>query len=314
MPGSPRCWCARCSPSATNGCCATAATSSPYRTMPTCGRCSSIASGIRPARWRCSARRASNSASTRNCFRTNSAGARSRCSRSTASIRWRRCRRSPTTRRSSASHRRHRCARHAAPALGHATELPRPLPRRWTLARRIHRTLVTALQEQLVFVRSPFSRSTSSSAGSPASRHAVQRSRVVRADRVGFIDYQLTDCRGDHAPAGSPISRPYYREEPPTHAEYLAARPVRACRRGSPDRSARRARRVFPRAGDRRDLDIDEARLSARPLLGRLCARSPATMIEFRDVPEMTRISSCPTPRTSTAPTCLASPSRSRMC
>src|SRR6185295_19173605 len=33
MPGSQRCWCARCSPPATNGCCATAATSSPCRTM-----------------------------------------------------------------------------------------------------------------------------------------------------------------------------------------------------------------------------------------------------------------------------------------
>jgi hypothetical protein len=64
---------------------------------------------------------------------------------------------------------------------------------RWSFARRIHRQTETALQERLVFMRSPFSaanmaRRFLAGFGMPFNDYVV-----LRPDRVGFIDYRHTD-------------------------------------------------------------------------------------------------------------------------
>jgi len=65
--------------------------------------------------------------------------------------------------------------------------------RRWTLSRWIHRKLLTALQENLVLVRSAFSATNIverwiAGEGPPVNDHVL-----VRADRAGFIDYHQPD-------------------------------------------------------------------------------------------------------------------------
>jgi len=64
---------------------------------------------------------------------------------------------------------------------------------RWTLARRIHRVLLTPLQERLVLTRSSFSlvnlvERLVTGDGLPRNEHTV-----VRADRAGFVDYAHPD-------------------------------------------------------------------------------------------------------------------------
>jgi len=89
--------------------------------------------------------------------------------------------------------------------------------RRWTLSRWIHRKLLTALQENLVFVRSAFSAINIierwiAGEGPPMNDHVV-----VRADRAGFIDYYRPDLPGIRASRVADLVR-YYREAPPTDA------------------------------------------------------------------------------------------------
>ncbi|HEV7413225.1 MAG TPA: hypothetical protein VGP14_06165 [Casimicrobiaceae bacterium] len=159
--------------------------------------------------------------------------------------------------------------------------------RRWTLSRWIHRKLLTALQENLVFVRSAFSAINIverwiAGEGPPMNDHVV-----VRADRAGFIDYHRPDLPGIRASRVAELVR-YYREEPPTDSrtwlhdlDAASAWVEKIQRRGG--------RVVFFRepAADE-SLALDEANFPRDRYWDAYARRSPATMIDFRDVPEMT--------------------------
>ena len=90
--------------------------------------------------------------------------------------------------------------------------------RRWTLARRIHRALLTFVQERLVLARSSFSMVNMverwiSGVGMPLNEHVV-----VHADRVGLIDYRHPDLTWTRAKRVADLEA-YYRDNPPVPAD-----------------------------------------------------------------------------------------------
>jgi hypothetical protein len=157
---------------------------------------------------------------------------------------------------------------------------------RWTLSRWIHRTLLTVLQEHLVFVRSAFALTNIverwiAGEGPPMNDHVF-----VRADRVGFIDYHRPDLPGIRASRIADLVR-YYREEPPTDAgtwlhdlETVTSWVEKIQKRGG--------RVVFFRepAADE-SLALDEANFPRDRYWDAYARRAPAPMIDFRDVPGM---------------------------
>lgn len=158
---------------------------------------------------------------------------------------------------------------------------------RWTLARWIHRELLTVLQQHLVFVRSPFAATNiverwMAGEGPPMNDHVV-----VRADRAGFIDYDRPDLPGIRASRIADLAR-YYREEPPTDAKTWLNDLATVSQ--WVDKIQRRGGRVVffrePAAGE--SLALDEANFPRDRYWDVYARQSPATMIDFRDVPEMT--------------------------
>ena len=155
---------------------------------------------------------------------------------------------------------------------------------RWSRARWIHRELATWLQERFVFLRSPFAvanlaRRFLAGIGLPFNDYVV-----LRADRVGFLDYRRTDIAAIKHRRIADLET-YYRENPPpAAAQWLAdLEPVSAWVRRI---EARGGRVVFfrePVADEH--LAIDEAHYP-RALYWDAYARvAPATMIDFRDEP-----------------------------
>ncbi|HEY8622502.1 MAG TPA: hypothetical protein VIM74_01435 [Casimicrobiaceae bacterium] len=158
---------------------------------------------------------------------------------------------------------------------------------RWTLARRIHRSLLTWLQERLVLSRSSFSLTNAverliSGAGLPLNEHVV-----VRADRVGLIDYRHPDLAWTHAKRVADLEA-YYRDNPPVAADVwlsdLATVSVWIKRIEN-----RGGRVVFfrePVSGE--SLQLDEAKFPRSLYWDAYARTSPAVLIDFRDVPALT--------------------------
>ena len=155
---------------------------------------------------------------------------------------------------------------------------------RWSRARWIHREITTRLQEQFVFLRSPFSlanlgRRFLAGIGLPFNDYVV-----LRGDRVGFVDYRRTDVAAIRSRRIADLES-YYRDNPPPDAaSWLhdlddVSGWVRRI-------EARGGRVVFfrePVADEH--LAIDEAHYP-RALYWDAYARvAPATMIDFRDDP-----------------------------
>jgi hypothetical protein len=158
---------------------------------------------------------------------------------------------------------------------------------RWTLSRWIHRKLLTALQENLVLVRSAFAVTNIverwiAGEGPPVNDHVI-----VRADRAGFIDYHWPDLPRIRASRIADLAR-YYREEPPTEAATWL-RDLDTVSSWVEKIQKRGGRVVFFRepAADE-SLALDEANFPRDRYWDAYARRSPATMIDFRDVPEMT--------------------------
>jgi hypothetical protein len=167
--------------------------------------------------------------------------------------------------------------------------------RRWTLARLVHRTLLTRLQERLVLMRSTFSfvsvaERLLAGDGLPRNDHVL-----VRADRAGFVDYRHPDLAWTHAKRVMDLET-YYRDNPPVAAEVWLA--DLATVSGWIRRiEARSGRVVFfrePVSGE--SLQLDEANFPRKRYWDAYARISPAAMIDFRDVPEL---SSLPLPDTS---------------
>jgi hypothetical protein len=157
--------------------------------------------------------------------------------------------------------------------------------KRWTLARRIHRTLLTELQERLVLVRSDFSAVNIAQRflnhhGMPLRDHTV-----VRADRVGFIDYRHPDLAWTHAKRVFDLKE-YYRDNAPVPAEeWLGDLTVVS---EWIERIQRRGGRVlfFREPESDESLALDEANFPRDRYWDAYARISPAVMVDFRDVPE----------------------------
>jgi hypothetical protein len=161
--------------------------------------------------------------------------------------------------------------------------------RRWTFARKVHRLLLSPLQQYLVFMRSPFAwvalaRRELAGYGMPFNDYLV-----MRADRVGFLDYRRTNVEAiRHQRIVDLVD--YYRDYPPAPPrQWLAdlgqvSAWVEAIQ-------ARGGTVVFfrePSGGEH--LVLDEKNYP-RDLYWDAYARvCPGTMIEFRDEPEFAKI------------------------
>jgi len=159
--------------------------------------------------------------------------------------------------------------------------------RRWTLARRIHRSLLTFVQERLVLARSSFSlvnvaERLIAGRGMPQNEHTV-----VRSDRVGLVDYHHPDLAWTRAKRVIDLTE-YYRDNPPDPADVWLS--DLAIVSGWIKRIENRGGQVVffrePASGE--SLQLDEAHFP-RSLYWDAYARiSPAVLIDFRDVPALT--------------------------
>jgi hypothetical protein len=159
--------------------------------------------------------------------------------------------------------------------------------RRWTLARRIHRLLLTRVQEHLVLARSSFSlvnivERMIAGVGMPLNEHVV-----VHADRVGLVDYRHPDLAWTHAKRVIDLTE-YYRDHPPEPAESwlsdLAI--VSGWIKRIEDRGGQVVFFREPASGE--SLELDEANFPRSRYWDAYARTSPAALIDFRDVPELT--------------------------
>lgn len=160
---------------------------------------------------------------------------------------------------------------------------------RWTFARKVHRLLLSPLQRYLVFMRSPFAwvslvRRELAGLGMPFNDYLV-----MRADRVGFLDYRRTNVAAiKHQRIVDLIE--YYRDYPPAPPQQWLENLKQVS--AWVDKIQARGGKVVifrePSGGEH--LALDEKNYP-RPLYWDAYARvSPATMIEFRDEPEFVKM------------------------
>ncbi|MEP7062131.1 MAG: hypothetical protein ABI881_07015 [Betaproteobacteria bacterium] len=161
--------------------------------------------------------------------------------------------------------------------------------RRWTFARKVHRLLLSPLQQYLVFMRSPFAwvalaRRELAGQGMPFNDYLV-----MRWDRVGFLDYRRTNIEAiRHQRIVDLID--YYRDYPPAPPKRWLddLRQVSAWVEAI---QARGGKVVFfrePSGGEH--LALDEQNYPRGQYWDAYARVSPATMIEFRDEPEFAKI------------------------
>ncbi len=155
---------------------------------------------------------------------------------------------------------------------------------RWTLAREIHRLLLTPLQQRLVAMRSPFAvvgllRRWLAGLGPPFNDYLV-----MRADRVGFLDYQRTDIDAIRRQRIADLVA-YYRDYPPAPAARWLAdlEEVSQWVRVIQARGGRVVLFREPSAGEH--LALDEKNYPRAVYWDAYARVSPAAMIEFRDEP-----------------------------
>ena len=155
---------------------------------------------------------------------------------------------------------------------------------RWSRARWLHRELATLLQERFVFLRSPFSlanlvRRTLAGIGLPFNDYVV-----LRADRVGFLDYRRTDIAAIKTRRVADLET-YYRENPPPDAASWLR---------DLDEVSAWVRRIEARGGKvvffrepvaDEHLAIDEANYPRALYWDAYARAGPAKMIDFRDEP-----------------------------
>ncbi len=155
---------------------------------------------------------------------------------------------------------------------------------RWSIARRIHRQIESALQERLVFMRSAFSavnlaRRFLAGFGMPFNDYVV-----LRPDRIGFLDYRRTNVAAIKARRIEDLEA-YYKEFPPPPPDVWLH---------DLDEVSAWARRIEARGGrvvffrepaTDEHLDIDEHAFPRELYWDAYARVAPLTMIEFRDEP-----------------------------
>ena len=155
--------------------------------------------------------------------------------------------------------------------------------------------LLTRLQEGLVLTRSSFSlvnlvERLVAGDGLPRNEHTV-----IRADRAGFVDYRHPDLAWTHAKRVADLQA-YYRDNSPVDAETWLAdlATVSQWVKRIEDRGGRVVFFREPVSGE--SLELDEINFPRERYWDAYARVSPATMIDFRDVPAL---SSLPLPDTS---------------
>jgi len=156
---------------------------------------------------------------------------------------------------------------------------------RWSLARELHRRLLTPLQENFVLMRSQFAlvnvvKRWMAGYGLPINEHMI-----FRADRVGFVDYRhpgldtLRQARVDGLAE-------WYRDHPAAPPETWL-RDLAPVSEWVDEIQARGGRVVFFRSpASDGSLDLDETNFPRDLYWDRYRATSKAVMIDFRDEPE----------------------------
>lgn len=155
---------------------------------------------------------------------------------------------------------------------------------RWSLARRVHRLLLTPLQEAFVIARAPFAaanlaRRALAGQGLPFNDYVV-----LRDDRVGFVDYRRSDVAAIRARRIADLEQ-YYRDHPaPAPETWLAALgPVAEWVRAIEARGGRVAFFREPVAGEH--LALDEASYPRARYWDAYARTGTAPMLDFRDEP-----------------------------
>jgi hypothetical protein len=166
---------------------------------------------------------------------------------------------------------------------------------RWTLARKIHRQLLTPLQDHLVFMRSPFAlaalaRRALAGLGWPFNDYVV-----LRSDRLGLIDYRRSDIEAIRRQRIVDLVQ-YYKDYPPEPAvEWVGnLEQVSAWVRAIQARGGKVVLFREPSAGEH--LALDEKNYPRDAYWDAYAKVSPAVMIDFRDEPALAAI---PLPDTS---------------
>lgn len=166
---------------------------------------------------------------------------------------------------------------------------------RWTLARKIHRVLLTPLQEHLVLIRSPFSavqmlRRKLAGFGLPVNDYVV-----MQADRLGLLDYRRTNIAAIRERRLLDLAD-YYRDNPPDPPEKWLAdlEPVTQWIRTIQARGGRVV--LFREPSGDGHLALDEANYPRAKYWDAYAKVCPAEMIEFGDEPAFLQL---PLPDTS---------------
>lgn len=160
---------------------------------------------------------------------------------------------------------------------------------RWTFARKVHRLLLSPLQQYFVFMRSPFAwmsliRRELAGLGMPFNDYLV-----MRADRVGFLDYRRTNIAAIKHLRIEEL-KDYYRDYPPAPPQQWLD-DLKHVSAWVATIQARGGKVVFfrePSGGEH--LVLDEKNYPRDRYWDAYARVSPATLIEFRDEPEFVKM------------------------
>jgi hypothetical protein len=180
--------------------------------------------------------------------------------------------------------------------------------RRWTLARRVHRSILTWVQERIVISRASFALTNLverliTNDGLPRNDHVV-----VHADRAGLVDYRHPDLARTHAMRVTGL-KAYYRDNPPVAPDAWLAdlATVSAWIRRIESRGGQVV--FFREPVSDESLQLDEANFPRDQYWDAYARLSPATLIDFRDIralatfdlPDTSHIDGTDVPRFTTA-------------
>ena len=160
---------------------------------------------------------------------------------------------------------------------------------RWTFARKVHRLLLTPLQQYFVFMRSPFAwvelaRRELAGLGMPFNDYLF-----MRADRVGFLDYRRTDVAAiKHMRIADLVE--YYRDFPPAPPQQWLDELKHVSQWVTTIQARGGKVVIFREPSAEEHLALDEKNYPRNLYWDAYARLSPATLIEFRDEPEFVKM------------------------
>jgi hypothetical protein len=159
---------------------------------------------------------------------------------------------------------------------------------RWTLARRIHRELLTRIQRSLVLASSRFS--AVSLLQKLAEGHALPVNNyyyLIRENRSGAIDYRRSDTPAIRAARVADLAASYRQSTPPDpEAWHRDLAPIHDWVRRIEQHGGRVVFFREPVGGE--SLALDEANYPRSLYWDAFARESPGTVVDFRDLPDFT--------------------------